>query len=30
MTTEQIETGIRIGAVVNGIAQTLRAQAATA
>ena len=28
MTTEQIQTGIRIGAVVNGIAQTLRAEAA--
>lgn len=28
MTTEQIQTGLRIGAVVAGIAQTLRAEAA--
>jgi len=30
MTTEQIQAGIRIGAVVNGVAQTLRAEAAAA
>jgi alkyl hydroperoxide reductase subunit D len=30
MTTEQIQAGLRIGAVVHGIAQTLRAEAAAA